>query len=57
MPKAAKKTTEKKSGVKKPSPYNLFMKEELAKIKKANPKMEHKEAFKKAAATWTAKKK
>ena len=58
MPKAAKKTTEKKVKAKKgPSAYNLFMKSELAKIKKADPKLDHKEAFKKAAANWSKSKK
>lgn len=53
---AAKK--EKKDKVPRaPSAYNLFMKSELAKIKKANPKMEHKEAFTKAAKNWSANKK
>ena len=32
-----------------PSPYNNFMKKELAKVKKDNPKLDHKEAFKVAA--------
>lgn len=31
------------------SPYNLFMKTELPKVKKANPSLNHKEAFKVAA--------
>ncbi len=42
MPKtAAKKTGEAKSK-KGPSPYNQFMKTELAKLKKADPKLAHK---------------
>ena len=54
MPKTAKKTEGKsKKGA---SPYNVFMKEELAKIKKADPKLKHQDAFKKAAANWSAKK-
>lgn len=32
-----------------PSPYNLFMQTELPKVKKANPSLSHKEAFKVAA--------
>ncbi|ORX59788.1 hypothetical protein DM01DRAFT_323411 [Hesseltinella vesiculosa] len=43
----AKKTT------KKPTLYNIFMKDELAKIKKDKPGMNHKEAFKLAAANWS----
>ena len=31
--------------------------DELAKIKKADPKLDHKEAFKKAAANWSKSKK
>ena len=31
------------------SPYNNFMKTELTKVKKANPSLDHKEAFKVAA--------
>jgi hypothetical protein len=38
------------------TPYNLFMKEEVARIKKGDPLLAHKEAFKQAAANWgTAK--
>lgn len=32
------------------SPYNKFMQEELARLKAANPSMDHKAAFKAAAA-------
>ena len=45
MPKTApKKTAEKKAakGKRAPSAYNVFMKTELAKIKKTNPKIDHK---------------
>ncbi|KAI9503243.1 hypothetical protein BX070DRAFT_191636 [Coemansia spiralis] len=37
---------------KKLSPYNKFMKTELAKVKKNNPGLPHKDAFKKAAQNW-----
>jgi len=37
-----------------PSKYNEFMKEEIAKIKKANPGMEYKEMFRQAAANWSS---
>ena len=40
-----------------PSAYNTFMKEEIAKVKKANPSLDHKEAFKKAASNWKSAKK
>ncbi|KAJ3055546.1 hypothetical protein HK097_010154 [Rhizophlyctis rosea] len=58
MPKAA---TEKKAPAKKTtggatkrgtSAYNVFMKNELPKVKAANPGIAHKEAFKKAAGNW-----
>merc|ERR1712072_1019170 len=60
--KTAKKTTakkgEKKDKVKRPpSAYNLFMKSELPKVKKANPKLDHKQAFAKAAGNWKNAKK
>lgn len=35
-----------------PSAYNVFMKSELAKIKKEHPNLDHKEAFTKAAGNW-----
>lgn len=40
------------AGPKKLSAYNQFMKTELGKVKAANPKLDHKEAFKAAAANW-----
>ncbi|KAL1931267.1 hypothetical protein VTP01DRAFT_10404 [Rhizomucor pusillus] len=40
----AKEKTTKKTQTKKVSPYNKFMKEELAKVKAANPGIAHKEA-------------
>lgn len=39
-----------------PSPYNTFMKDEIARVKKANPELGHKEAFKQAAANWKTSK-
>ena len=60
----AKKSAAKKSAGKKeekvkraPSAYNLFMKSELAKVKKANPKLDHKGAFTIAAQNWSKQKK
>ncbi|KAI9490248.1 hypothetical protein BDB00DRAFT_875565 [Zychaea mexicana] len=40
----AKEKTAKKTQTKKVSPYNKFMKEELGKVKAANPGIAHKEA-------------
>ncbi|KAI8353087.1 hypothetical protein B0O80DRAFT_387380 [Mortierella sp. GBAus27b] len=50
----AKEKTVKKSGggTKKLSPYNKFMKTELAKIKAEKPELNHKEAFKEVATRW-----
>ncbi|KAI8380396.1 hypothetical protein BD560DRAFT_388139 [Blakeslea trispora] len=48
----AKEKITKKSPAKKLSPYNNFMKEELAKIKKDNEGISHKDAFKMAAQNW-----
>ena len=44
--KSPKKSDDKP---KKLTPYNSFMKTELAKVKKAHPNLSHKEAFKAAA--------
>jgi hypothetical protein len=38
------------------SEYNKFMKTELQKVKKENPKLTHQQAFKKAASNWKRKK-
>jgi len=54
---AAKKSDKKEKAPRAPSAYNLFMKSELAKVKKANPKMDHKEAFTTAAKNWSKNKK
>ena len=37
------------------SPFNLFMKSELVKIKQANPSINHMVAFKQAAHNWKSK--
>ena len=49
-------TSESKEPKKKrePSKYNIFMSEEIKKIKAENPNMIHKEAFKTAARNWKA---
>eukprot|EP00842_Homolaphlyctis_polyrhiza_P005406 jgi/Hompol1/5867/HPOL_000117-RA len=57
MPKEAKaKDTTKKASAAKGSrpltPYNQFMKTELAKVKAAQPNLTHREAFKVAAGNW-----
>ncbi|KAJ2772766.1 hypothetical protein IWQ57_001622 [Coemansia nantahalensis] len=49
-PKAAK--VAKPKGAKKLSPYNKYMKTELAKVKQANPALSHKDAFKLVASNW-----
>ncbi|GAA5813876.1 hypothetical protein MFLAVUS_007363 [Mucor flavus] len=47
----AKEKITKKSP-KKLSPYNMFMKTELSKVKEVTPGISHKDAFKKAAQNW-----
>jgi hypothetical protein len=55
MPKEAAAEKKTKS-TRTPSAYNKYMKDEIAKVKKANPELTHKEAFKVAANNWkTAK--
>eukprot|EP00960_Hanusia_phi_P055551 763001-Hanusia_phi.AAC.2 len=53
VPKTSKKAEKTKKGA---SPYNLFMKEELARVKKDNPDLDHKKAFKMAAENWSKQK-
>jgi len=38
------------------SPYNAYMKEEIPRVKKAQPGITHKEAFKLAASNWATAK-
>jgi len=40
-----------------PSAYNKYMKKELARLKKAHPRMTHQARFKKAAKGWKRSKK
>ena len=47
-----KKTVKRK---KAPSKFNIFMKEEMAKIKKENPTILHKDCFKMAANNWKSR--
>ncbi|ORX93946.1 hypothetical protein K493DRAFT_315742 [Basidiobolus meristosporus CBS 931.73] len=48
----AREKTIKRAGGKKLSPYNRFMKTELAKVKAEDPSLVHKDAFKVVAARW-----
>ena len=51
--KAVKKAVKAVKTVKRaPSAYNKYMKKELAKLKKAHPRMTHQARFKKAAKGW-----
>ncbi|CAO3608926.1 unnamed protein product [Mucor fragilis] len=43
-----------KKGTRKVSAYNSFIKTEIAKVKRDNPDMAHKDAFKKAASNWSS---
>lgn len=54
--KMGKGAPKKEKGTRKSSAYNIFMKEELAKVKISNPEMPHKERFKLAASRYGAKK-
>lgn len=56
-PRKTTATTTKQDKQKRaPSVYNLYMKTELARIKKANPTMDHKAAFTAAASGWAKSK-
>lgn len=46
----------KEKAPREPSAYNIFMKAEIAKVKKAKPDLEHKLAFKEAASGWATSK-
>jgi hypothetical protein len=54
--KMGKPSAKKEKGTRKSSAYNIFMKEELAKVKISHPEMPHKERFKLAASRYGAKK-
>ena len=45
-----------KKGGRKLSAFNIFMKQELKRLKSANPGMDHKKAFKQAAQNWSSNK-
>jgi len=53
--KAVKKAV--KTVKRAPSAYNKYMKKELAKLKRAHPRMTHQARFKKAAKSWKGAKK
>lgn len=53
--KMGKPMAKKEKGTRKSSAYNIFMKEELAKIKISHPDTPHKERFKLAASHYGAK--
>jgi len=57
--KAGKATVKKavKAVKRAPSAYNKYMKKELARLKKAHPRMNHQARFKKAAKSWKRAKK
>lgn len=40
----------------KPTAFNIFMKDAIAKVKKENPDIPHNEAFKMAASMWSEQK-
>lgn len=46
-----------KTATRAPSAYNKYMKKELARLKKAHPRMTHQARFKKAAKSWKGAKK
>ena len=45
-----------KKGGRKLSAFNIFMRQELKRLKSANKGMDHKKAFKQAAQNWSSKK-
>ena len=57
--KAGKAVVKKavKKAKRAPSAYNKYMKKELARLKRAHPRMSHQARFKKAAKSWKSKKK
>jgi hypothetical protein len=49
-------STKSRKTKRRPSAYNIFMKKELARLKKINPGLNHKVAFKQAAHGWKGSK-
>eukprot|EP00183_Erythrolobus_madagascarensis_P007113 CAMPEP_0185846088 /NCGR_PEP_ID=MMETSP1354-20130828/1847_1 /TAXON_ID=708628 /ORGANISM="Erythrolobus madagascarensis, Strain CCMP3276" /LENGTH=66 /DNA_ID=CAMNT_0028546171 /DNA_START=81 /DNA_END=281 /DNA_ORIENTATION=- len=56
MVKKTKAADEEPKVPKKLSPYNQFMKNNVAKVKSENPGITHKEAFKQVALMWATAK-
>jgi hypothetical protein len=56
--KAGKAVVQKavKKAKRAPSAYNRYMKKELARLKRAHPRMTHQARFKKAAKSWKSSK-
>ena len=61
QPMGSKRSRKRKAGEKDPnavpralSAYNVFMKQEVAKVKGQHPEMQHRDAFKMAAERWQA---
>lgn len=52
----AAKSKSKSRAKRAPSTYNVFMKNELKKVKQENPDLNHKAAFSKAAGNWATAK-
>lgn len=52
--KSPKKTEKSKRA---PTAYQIFMKEEIARLKESHPKLEHKDRFSMAAQNWSKQKK
>jgi hypothetical protein len=52
----AEAAPKKEKKPRKPNSFNIFMKDEIAKIKSETPGITHQQAFSKAAVNWTAKK-
>ena len=51
------KTEKTEKSKRPPTAYQIFMKEEIARLKDSHPKLEHKERFSMAAQNWSKQKK
>lgn len=54
--KMGKRRKDPNAPKRKPTPYQLYVKDAIAHIKKENPNIEHKEAFKEAVNMWNEEK-
>ena len=52
-----KSVTKTEKSKRPPTAYQIFMKEEIARLKDSHPKLEHKERFSMAAQNWSKQKK